>query len=94
MATYVDWKDLNKAQRMAVLAHVSEPVPEWLNGHAFRVLKNGTIGIPLWPRTAHGEARKKLAEMRREMTEGPPARPEKGDIHHLKTAQFALNWES
>lgn len=90
---YTDWKDLNKNQRTAVLAHVSEPVPEWLNDHAFRVLKNGIIGIPLRPRMAHWKAKIECDRMRRELFEDPPAHPEKGDIHHLKTAQFNLNRE-
>lgn len=91
---YVDWKDLTMYQRQAVLCHVSEPVPEWLNEHAFRVLKNGTVGIPLRPRIANWKAKMKCDRMKRELFDGPPARPEKGDIHHLKTARFGLNKES
>lgn len=90
---YVDWRDLDKDQRLAVLAHVSEPVPEWLNGHAFPVKKNGTIKIPMYPRVAAWKAEQECAAMKHEIFGGTPSRPDKGDIHHLKMTTFRLDHE-
>lgn len=88
---YVDWDDLTKPQRLAVLAHVSEPVPSWLVAHSFPVKKNGTVKIPMYPRISRRAAKAALDEMERAQRGDVPARPEKGDIHHLKTATFSLD---
>ena len=47
MSEYTKFSDLTKDQKMAVLAHVLEPDPSWLNGHRFCINKNGTVRIPL-----------------------------------------------
>lgn len=50
--TYVAFDQLNKDQRLAVLAHVSEPNIAWLLARNFAIKKDGTVHVPLYTRTA------------------------------------------
>lgn len=89
--SFVDYDDLTERQK--TLAHLARP--RWERKEfprfAFFVKPDGTLSkMPGHHRLTKDEMRRTEARIAMEH----PAHPEKGDIHHLKTASFTLNKES
>lgn len=95
---YVDFAKLTIDQKKEVIGLYPGTSLEELKKRAFRLRKNQHVSRVAsdyeWTAAEHKRLSKESRKQLDDLFDGPPAHPDKGDIHHLKTCTFSLGKES